>query len=82
MQSVFFQISRTDFLEAATIYNSLDYALRIVSIVNGTVHYIYLHQMTLKELSLLVALLRAKMINGVTNANDLYRYVQAVTYYY
>ncbi len=83
MSSVFFQISRFDFMEAGKIYGSNnEFGLRIVSFNNGQENYVYLPEVTLNELSLLVSLLRLRLVPGVKTVYDLRKYAFGTYYYY
>ena len=82
MASLFFQISRTDFLEALKIYDNpyKDYALRIVSFDNRREHVVYLPPVNLTELSVLVSILGLRMIPSFKHIDDVRRYWQNMYY--
>jgi hypothetical protein len=83
MNSVFFQISRFDFLEAGKIYGGRnEFGLRIISFGGGRENYVYLPEVTLNELSMLVAILRLSLIPGIRNLDELRKQVYQTAYYY
>lgn len=84
MTSIFFQISATDYLEAAQIYNrpGKEYAIRIVSFSGGRQHYVYLPEVSLNELSLLASILNLKLVPTYHRLTDLRNYINGVVYYY
>lgn len=84
MTSIFFQISPTDYLEAAKIHDrgGKDYAIRIVSFAGGRQHYVYLPEVTLNELSLLASILNLKLVPTYNRLTDLRNYINGVVYYY
>ena len=83
MTSVFFQISRNDFLEASRTYSrNKEFALRIVSFNNGIENYVYLPEVSLNELSLLATILRVRLVPGYNDVNQLRKYIYGSSYYY
>lgn len=84
MSSIFFQISRTDFIEASKIYGVTDkeFGVRLVSFKSGIPVYAYLPQMSLNELGVLVSLLKATMVTNIGYFDDLQKYYFNVIYYY
>ncbi len=83
MNSVFFQISPNDFLEASRSYSKYgEFALRIVSIHDGIVNFVYLPEVNLNELSLLATILKTKLLSGISNLNDLKLNFYGRSYYY
>lgn len=83
MSSVFFQISANDFIEASRSYSKYgEYALRIVSIYDGIVNFVYLPEVNLNQLSLLATILKTKLIHGIHNLNDLKLNLYGRNYYY
>lgn len=78
--SIFFQISRTDFLEAARIYNTNEYGLRIVTYQNGVENFVYLPEVNLHGLSVLVSILRASIVSRIQNISELRRYIYTNIY--
>lgn len=84
MTSIFFQISGTDYLEAAKIYDRVgkDYAIRIVSFKNGRENHVYLPEVSINELSMLASILNLKLVPTYNRVGDLRNYVNGVIYYY
>ena len=81
MTSIFFQISRFDFVEAAKIYGSDSFGLRIVSFGSGRENYVYLPEVTLNELSMLVSILRLRLITGIRHVDELRKIIYQNAYY-
>lgn len=76
MSSVFFQISPTDYVEAARVPGGRkEFAMRIVSFANGMVNFVYLPEVSLNELSLLVSILNAYLLPNTRSIHDLQKYV-------
>lgn len=83
MASVFFQISTNDFIEASRSYSKYGgFALRIVSIYNGIINFVYLPEVNLNELSLLATILKTKLLHGINNLDDLKAHFYGRPYYY
>lgn len=82
MSSIFFQITPNDFLEAARVYNGTgkEFAIRIVSQKNGKLHFVYLPEVTLSELSLLVSIFRARIVQNMYSVNNLQRQLYDIYY--
>ena len=83
MSSIFFQISRTDFVEASKKYGSYnnEFGIRIISYQNGKETYVYLPSMNLSELTVFATLLRVAVIPNVYTINELRVYVSQQLYY-
>ena len=84
MSSIFFQISHKDFLEASKIYGGhKDFGLRIISFDNyGKLHFVYLREVTINELSILASILGLAILTNIQNTNDLLGYIFPQKYYY
>jgi len=81
--SVFFQISRTDYIEASELYSGHRvFGVRIVSFQNGLPIFIYLPEMTINELSILSELLRTRLMTDVSSLSQLQRYFATMRFYY
>lgn len=83
MSSIFFQISRYEFLEAAKIYDvpSKEFALRIISFQSDRENYVFLPEVTMNELSILASIMRLKIVPGFRHLDDLRRYLYGHQYY-
>ena len=84
MASIFFQISRTDFLEASKIYGigGKEFGLRVVSFQNGIPIFVYLPEVSLSELSILASIMRVRIVPNLRRIEDLQKYFVNVIYYY
>ncbi|AQN68201.1 hypothetical protein [Saudi moumouvirus] len=72
MSSVFFQISPFNYLEASRTHSRYkDFALRIITYKEDGMHFVYLPEVTLDELSVLASILQAKILPNISN----YRYL-------
>ena len=83
--SIFFQISETDFLEAAKFYGygNKEYALRIVSFKpDGKQTFVYLAPVSLNELSILTSILQLRLIPTLKTYTDLRPYYLGTVVYY
>lgn len=84
MTSIFFQISKNDFIEASKIYGipGKEFGVRIISFRNGVPIYVFLPEMSLNELSVLASILRVRIIPNIRHVNDLQNYFTGIVYYY
>lgn len=84
MTSIFFQISRTDFLEASRIHQNYNkqFALRIVSLRYGIETFVYLPEVTLNELSILANIFQVIILPDIRSLDQLKRSMQQYIYYY
>nr|WBF70888.1 hypothetical protein [Megavirus caiporensis] len=75
MTSVFFRLSDNNFLEASRTHAKYkDFALRIVTYKTDGVHFIYLPDVSLNELSVLASIMQAQLVTGISNYRYLYYY--------
>lgn len=83
MSSIFFQISRTDYIEAAKVYGygGNKYGIRIISFQSGIPFYVYLPEMTIEELSVLCSVLKVRVVPDIRLFGDLQKYYINVVYY-
>lgn len=84
MSSIFFQISKNDFLEASKMYGnaSKEFGLRIISFQNGRENYVYLPEVTLNELSVLASILRLAIVPNIRNLDEFHKYLYSGYYGY
>ena len=80
--NVFFQISRTDYIEASEIYHSYrTFGVRIVSFQHNVPIFVYLPEMTINELSILSGLLRTRLMSNIHSIDQLQRYFTSIRLY-
>jgi hypothetical protein len=84
MSSIFFQISKNDFVEASRTFHipGKEFGVRIVSFQNGIPIFVYLPEMTLNELSVLASILKVRIVPNINQISGLQKYFTNVIYYY
>lgn len=80
--SIFFQLSKSDFVEAFKYRDGRDqyFNLRIISFQGGREFFIYLPDVTLSELSVFASILRLRIIPDFRHLDDLRSYLYNISH--